>query len=60
MSWHPSVLMRLIFAMLVVVLIVASAATTTRPRSAHDWTLVWGVLVFLGWALVGAGWLRSV
>jgi hypothetical protein len=52
--------MLLIFAALVAVLIVTSAATAARPRNARDWTLVWAVLVFLTWALVGFGWLRSV
>ena len=59
MTWHPSVLMRLIFLVLVVVLVVAGVATGVRPRSAREWTLVWALLVFLAWALVGFGWLRS-
>jgi hypothetical protein len=51
--------MTLVFAVLVVALIVGSVATRTRPHSARDWALVWCVLVFLAWALVGFGWVRS-
>jgi hypothetical protein len=59
MAWHPSLVMRLIFVILVVALIVASAVTGKRPKSAREWTLVWVLFVFLAWALVGFGWLRS-
>ena len=59
MTWHPSVLMRLIFVVLVIILVVGSAAMGVRPRTPREWTLVWVLLVFLAWALVGFGWLRS-
>lgn len=58
-TWHPSVLMRLIFVILVVALVVASAVTRVGPRTARDRTFAWIVLVFLAWALVGFEWLRS-
>ena len=59
MTRHPSLLMLLVFVVLFAALIVASAVTRTRPRTARDWRLVWVLLVFLAWALVGFGWLRS-
>jgi hypothetical protein len=52
-------LMRLIFIVLVAVLVMAGLSTRARPRTAREWTLVWALLVFLAWALVGFGWLRS-
>jgi hypothetical protein len=55
---HPAVLMRIIFAVLVTILIVAGLTTRARPRTRRQWTLVWAVLLFLVWALLGAGWLR--
>jgi hypothetical protein len=48
------------FVVLVAVLFIVSTVTRARPRATRDWILVWGVLVFLAWALVGFGWLRSV
>ena len=51
--------MRVIFGVLFVLMLVAGLTTRARPRSAREWTLVWVVLVFLMWALVGFGWLRS-
>jgi hypothetical protein len=51
--------MLLVFVVLFAALIVASAVARTRPRTARDWRLVWVLLVFLAWALVGFGWLRS-
>jgi hypothetical protein len=60
MNWHPLELMRLLFVVLVGALIVAAMTTRARPRSPREWTLVWVVLVFLAWALLGFGWLRSV
>ncbi len=59
MTWHPLYLMRVIFVVLVCVLVVASAITNARPQTTRQWTLVRLVLVFLAWALLGAGWLRS-
>ncbi len=52
--------MLLIFGLLFTVLLLAGTATKVRPRTARDWALVWSVLVFLAWALVGSGWVRSV
>jgi hypothetical protein len=51
--------MRVVFVVLVCVLFVAALTTRARPRTRRDWTLVWAVLVFLAWALLGFGWLRS-
>jgi hypothetical protein len=51
--------MLLVFVVLVGALVAASAVTRTRPRTAREWQLVWILLVFLAWALVGFGWLRS-
>jgi hypothetical protein len=56
---HPAVLMRIAFAVLVGVLIIAGLTTQARPRTVRQWTLVWAVLLFLVWALLGAGWLRA-
>ncbi|HEU4892013.1 MAG TPA: hypothetical protein VFT47_10715 [Vicinamibacterales bacterium] len=47
MTWHPLVLMQI------------RADDGGRPGNQRAWTLVWAVLVFLAWALVGFGWLRS-
>lgn len=59
MTRNPSVLMLLVFVALVFALVVASAVMRARPRTAREWTLVWALFVFLAWALVGFGWLRS-
>ena len=62
MTWdstHLSALMFLIFVVLFAALVVAGTATRARPRTPRQWALVWSVLVFLAWALVGFGWLRS-
>ena len=60
MRWHPLLVMRVIFVVLVCVLIAASATTAARPRTTRQATLVRLVLVFLAWALLGVGWLRSL
>ena len=59
MTRNPSILMLVTFLVLVVALVVASAVMRARPRTAREWTLVWALFVFLAWALVGFGWLRS-
>jgi hypothetical protein len=59
MTSHPRDLMRIIFAVLLIAMVTAALTTQARPRTQRDWTLVWAVLVFLAWALVGLGWLRS-
>jgi hypothetical protein len=58
-SWHPLAVMRAIFVVLLLTLLIAGLTTRARPRNPREWMLVWGVLVFLAWALLGAGWLRS-
>lgn len=57
--WHPLLLMRVIFVVLVCALVIAGATTRARPRTARQWTIVWIVLVVLAWALLGPAWLRS-
>jgi hypothetical protein len=59
MSWHPVELLRVVFVVLACVMIVAGLTTRARPRTPGQWTLVWAVLVFLAWALLGFGWLRA-
>jgi hypothetical protein len=59
MTSDPAIPMTLLFALLVAALVGVSLATGSRPRSAREWTWVWGVFVFLAWVLVGFGWLRS-
>ena len=59
MTWHPLVLMQIIFVALVIGMVIAGLTTRARPGSPREWTLVWALLVFLAWALVGFGWLRS-
>jgi uncharacterized MAPEG superfamily protein len=51
--------MRIIFVALVCVLVVVGVTTRARPQSAWQWALVWTLLVFLAWVLIGVGWLRS-
>jgi hypothetical protein len=52
--------MLLIFGVLFAALVLVSTVTRARPRTAREWALVWSVLVFLAWALVGFAWVRSV
>ena len=59
MTLHPLELMRIIFVMLLTAMVTAGLATRARPRNPHDWAMVWGVLVFLVWALLGFGFLRA-
>ena len=59
MTWHPLLLMQIVFLLLVIGMVIAGLTTRARPRNRREWTLVWAVLVFLAWALVGFGWLRS-
>jgi len=56
---HPLELMRIIFVVLVCVLVIAGVTTRARPQTARQWRFVWALVVFLAWALVGFGWLRS-
>jgi hypothetical protein len=57
--WHPLLLLRIVFVVLVVALVILGVTTSARPRTAHQWTIVWIVLVLLAWALLGPAWLRS-
>ena len=59
MHWHAVNLSRIIFGILVGTMIVAAFTTAARPRTGREWRLVWAVLVFLAWALVGYEWLRA-
>ena len=59
-SSHVSALMVLIFMMLVAALVLGSTFTAAGPRTARQRTLSWGLLIFLAWALLGFGWVRSV
>jgi hypothetical protein len=59
MNRHPVDLMRMVFVALLCVLMVVATTSEARPRTQREWTLVWMLLVFLAWALVGFGWLRS-
>ena len=59
MSEHPVNLLRVAFAGLVTVMVVAGLTTRARPDSPRQWTLVWVVLVFLAWILLGFGWVRA-
>jgi hypothetical protein len=58
-TWHPLDLMRIIFVALVMTLVIAGLTTRARPRRRREWTLIWAVVVFLAWALLGFGFLRS-
>jgi hypothetical protein len=51
--------MSVIFAVLVAAMVVAALTTRARPETPHQWALVWVVIVFLAWALLGLGWLRA-
>lgn len=55
-----SVLMAMIFVVLAGTLVIISMATGLRPRTPRQRTIVWGVLVYFAWVLLGFGWLRSV
>lgn len=55
----PLVFLRIIFIVLVSVMIIAGLTTRARPRTPGQWTLVWTLIVFLAWALLGFGWLRA-
>ncbi len=59
MDWHPQILMRIVFALLVCLMIAAGILTNARPRSRRDWALVWVVLVLLAWALLGFAFVKS-
>jgi hypothetical protein len=59
MNWHALDLSRIVFGILVVTMIVAAFTTAARPRTWREWRLVWAVLVFLEWALIGYDWLRA-
>jgi hypothetical protein len=48
-----------IFVVLVTMVIGVSIATGLRPRTARQRAVVWGVFVYLAWALLGFGLLRS-
>lgn len=60
MNWHPLELLRIVFGVLMVAMVIASLTTGARPRTSRQWKLVWVVLVFLAWALLGFGWLRAL
>ena len=59
MDRHPLQLLPIVFIALVVVMIITTVTTGARPRTSREWTLVWVVLVFLAWALLGHGWVRA-
>ena len=59
MAWHPLNLLRIIFAVLVVGMIIVGLTTRARPQTPRQWTIVWVVVAFLAWALLGFGWLRA-
>ena len=59
MTWNPATVMRVVFGVLVAGMILAALTTAARPRSARERTLAWALLVFLAWALLGLGWVRS-
>jgi len=59
MRWHPIEILRIIFVVLVVAMIAAGLTTGARPRTSRQWTIVWLLIVFLAWALLGFGWLRA-
>jgi hypothetical protein len=59
MRGHPLDLLRLIFVVLIAALVIAGLTTSARPRTARQWTLVWLLMTFLAWALLGFGWLRA-
>jgi CHASE2 domain-containing sensor protein len=59
MTSDPLELMRIIFVVLAIAMVIAGLTTRARPRTRRDWTLVWAVLVFLTWALLGFGWLAA-
>jgi len=52
--------MVVIFLLLFAVLVLGGTLTGARPRTSRQWMAAWGVLVFLAWALIGFGWVRSV
>jgi hypothetical protein len=57
--WHPLELLQLVFVVLIVVIIVAAMTTEAHPRTARQWTMVWALIVFLAWALLGMAWIRA-
>jgi hypothetical protein len=59
MDWHPLVLMRIVFVVLVCVVVAAGVMTKARPRTGREWVLVWVLFVVLAWALLGFVFLRS-
>jgi hypothetical protein len=59
MTWHPIELLRLIFVVLVSGVVIVGLTTRARPRGRLEWTIIWVLFVFLAWALLGFGWLRS-
>jgi hypothetical protein len=59
MDWHPLHILQIAFAALVVAMVIAGLTTGARPRTSGQWTLVWFVMAFLAWALLGFGWLHA-
>jgi hypothetical protein len=57
--WHQLMLLRIIFAVVVVTMVIVASTTNTRPKTPRQWTLVPVVVAFLAWALLGFGWLRA-
>ena len=57
---HAPDLLRLIFAVLVCVMVLTGLTTKARPQTAVQWTLVWAVITFLAWALLGFAWVRAL
>lgn len=54
-----SLLAAAIFVVLVTMVIGVSLATGLQPRTPREKAIAWGVFVYLAWALLGFGWLRS-
>lgn len=57
--WHPLNVLRIIFAVLVAGMVIIGLTTRAGPQTARQWRLVWAVIAFLAWALLGFGWLRA-
>src|SRR5918993_1677896 len=57
---HPTELMRAVFAVLAATIVIAGLTTRARPETRREWALVWTVLVFLMWALLGFGFVGAV
>lgn len=59
MPWHPLDLLRLVFVALMMLMVIAGLTTSARPQTGRLWTVVWLLIVFLAWVLLGFGWLHA-